>query len=156
MHARTYTQAQTRTHAGTKTQTHNKYSCIPLDVTTTFERPRHQKLLRKMHFCLSQHPKWSIIKGCGRIVFLLLGKVPKLVKLTREYLGGIYDKSWSNSLNAQERCFSVYFIFSFSIGYTGPSFTKGKEIMPSHNSLRQQQQTIYMTHVNNIRHCILT
>lgn len=34
---------------------------------------------------------------------------------------------WSTSLYADERCFNVSFLTSFSIGYTRPSFTKGKD-----------------------------
>ena len=33
---------------------------------------------------------------------------------------------------------SMPLLISFSIGYTGPSFRKGKEIIPSQNSLRQE------------------
>src|SRR4029434_5622305 len=52
----------------------------------------------------------------------------------------------------KERWFNASFLISFSIGYTGASFTKGKEIMPSHNSLRQQH---LKTCVSNICHRII-
>ncbi|TDH00200.1 hypothetical protein EPR50_G00185960 [Perca flavescens] len=58
--------------------------------------------------------------------------------MTRKYLSCSHDKSLSNSLNAKESCFNASFLISLRIGNTGPSFTKGKEIMPSHNSLWQQ------------------
>lgn len=48
------------------------------------------------------------------------------------------DKSCLNSLNAKERCFTAFFFISFIIAYTGASFTKGKEIIPSLNALQQQ------------------
>ncbi len=81
--------------------------------------------------------KWR--KGCGRIV--LFKKVPNC-EMTRKYLSGSLRKCCSNSLNAKERCFSASFLISFSIGYTGPSFMKGKEIIPSHNSSRQQHSAV--------------
>ena len=43
--------------------------------------------------------------------------------MTRKYLSGSSD-----SLNAEETCCDASFLILFSIGYTGPSFTKGEEI----------------------------
>lgn len=40
--------------------------------------------------------------------------------------------------NAKQRSFNAFLLSYFSIGTTGPSFTKGKEIIPLHNSLRWQ------------------
>lgn len=59
-----------------------------------------------------------------------LSKVPDRVKWPRT--------SWSNPLKAEERCFGASFLTCFSVGCTAPSFTRGQEVVPSHNSLGQQ------------------
>ena len=52
--------------------------------------------------------------------------------MTRKYLSGSHDESWSNALRAKERCFSASFLISFSIGHTAPCFTneKGDDAIP--------------------------
>lgn len=47
--------------------------------------------------------------------------------MTRRSLSGSHNKSWWNSPNANERCFDSSFLISFSLGYTEPSCTRGKE-----------------------------
>ena len=85
---------------------------------------------------------WERHYGCSPIVFFTQ-EGSSLSEMTQKYLSGSHDKSWSSSLNAKERCFNASFLISFSIGYTWPSFTKGKEIILSHNSLQQQRRTIH-------------
>lgn len=54
------------------------------------------------------------------------------VRMTRNNPSGSHDKGCSNSLNLKGRCFNASFLTSFSIGYTSPSLTKGKEVVASH------------------------
>lgn len=61
-------------------------------------------------------------------------KIPNWV--TQNYQSGNYYKSWSNSLNAKERCLSAFYLISFSQSSLEDSL--GKEITLTHNSLRQQ------------------
>lgn len=58
-----------------------------------------------------------------------------------------WQKIWLNSLNVKESCFIASFLISFSMGYTGPCFTKAREIMPFHSSL-QQKYLKWRTHAN--------
>ena len=71
----------------------------------------------------------------------LLRKFPNWLKLTRKYPSGRHYKSCLKYLNAKERRYNASSPISFSIEYTGPSFMlmKGKEMMPSDNSSRQEQ-----------------
>jgi hypothetical protein len=58
--------------------------------------------------------------------------------MIQSFFSSSYDKSFSKIPNVKERFQSASFPISFSIGYTGPSLTKGKEIMSSHNTLQQE------------------
>jgi len=65
------------------------------------------------------------LRPCSNSRFLCWGSF-LTERMTRK------DPRGSQSLNAKERCFNASFQISFSIGYLGPSFRKGKEIVASH------------------------
>ena len=43
--------------------------------------------------------------------------------MTQKHLIDNHDKSWLNSVNAEERCLSAFILISLNKGHTGPSFT---------------------------------
>lgn len=70
--------------------------------------------------------------------------------MTCRYLRGNNDNSWLNSLKVKKRCFNTSFLISFGIGYMGPHFMKGKEIMSSHNSLQPECNTTCKPHAEQM------
>lgn len=67
----------------------------------------------------------------------------KKSEITKSSLSSGHDKSCLNSINAKKKRAAVlpFFIYC-STGYTGPFFMKGKEILPSHSSLRPQMDSL--------------
>lgn len=66
--------------------------------------------------------------------------------MTWRYLRGNNDKSWLSSLKVKKRCFNTSFLITFGIGYMGQCFVKGKEIMPTLNSLQPECNTTFELH----------
>ena len=79
---------------------------------------------------------WEACLSLGRIVYFALGRFITDLSLPESIrVAGMIR---AVPILFMKRCFNASFLDSFSLGYTGVSFTNGKEIMLSHNTLGQE------------------